>query len=124
MKTDEIIEGLEGIKTHIQSFYSETMLEDSHLLSLAAAIDHLKAMQWVPIADIPDEWKDGRPVDLLTITADLLTGTKRKIFRHVAVRFIDGKWQTGSEMFVSYYDPTHVMLPIAPPALGKQRSKL
>ena len=147
IKTDDIIEGLDWVNDLIGALCKEGRCpamsiparpnHDEDLLAarkLKDAIAHLKAMQWVPIADIPEEWKDGRPVWLFFINT-AVTGplSLEERFRGEYARILKSFpeyccWQKASW---SKHNgggwiwegmsgtPFFVMPPIAPPALGK-----
>ena len=133
-KTDDIIEGLEGDIAFLQAHPNLDDNMKAIIVNQEAAINHLKAMQWVPIADIPEEWKDGRPVWLFFINT-AVTGplSLEERFRGEYARILKSFpeyccWQKASW---SKHNgggwiwegmsgtPFFVMPPIAPPALGK-----
>lgn len=70
---------------------------------------------WTPIADIPEEWKDGREVDLWvkrTAIFDENIGIETRVGRKSSL-FLDGKW--GGTYKGSGHIITHAMLPPAAP---------
>ena len=147
-KTDEIIEGLSQLQVRFTRLMGASGLpEAGKINSIQAAIDHLKAMQWVSIAELPEEWKDGRPVDLLVrFQSKTLKGEYVNTIADIdltsrcpAMKFKNGIWTgiNAPQEFEEYVTDegvscdkseayhwrrktiTHAMLPIAPPALGK-----
>lgn len=116
---DELVERLRGIETHINTYYSETMMEDEHLSALAAAITALSrqpAQDWVKIEDIPDEWKDGRLLQALN--QDMHNGVvwwgRDDVFKDD--RFLGNMFdERGNVYDASNQNIRFLMLPIAPP---------
>ena len=125
---NEIIEGLDWVDGLIGTLCKEGRCPamsvparpdcDEDLLAtvkIKAAIDHLKTMQWLPIADIPEEWRDGRVVQCWVRYFDESGG-----IRLPTCNFRSGEFTTPDYGFdeMDVY-VTHVSLPPAPPALGK-----
>ena len=69
---------------------------------------------WVKIEDIPEEWKDGRPVDFFMVNDEI------KAFRRIGFRFVDGHWSKGqgigmARLTFDHMTKSYAMLPPAPP---------
>lgn len=86
----------------------------------AALVEYEANGGWVPIADIPDEWKDGRRVDLWLVTAN---GGSGRLADCLCLR---GVWVCRKSVASSYYGVerkdengitkvTRAMLPPSPP---------
>ena len=68
--TDKIIEGLETrAKSLILEIQTTGACKEKTCDLIADLADELKAREWVRIDKVPDEWKDGRPVDLLVLNS-------------------------------------------------------
>ena len=111
-KTENIIKGLEALDEQLEFYGDYDTFENCHE-RIEAAIDHLKAMQWVPIADIPEAWKDGRILDGIN---PLGVRSYDLMWSRECSRLYDGKLGKEANLNCSV---THVMFPIAPPTLGK-----
>ena len=135
----EILEGLEKIQAVHKDLYESEFEQaeyypsidtsiaessfDAHEL-IQAAIDYIKATMWVPIKDIPEEWKDGRPVDLIIETD---SGMHREVdcYRHQHRQAWFQKDKKGNVHDILEYDMSpivrvaFVMAPIPLSALGE-----
>jgi len=123
----EILEGLEKIQAVHKDLYESEFEQaeyypsidtsiaessfDAHEL-IQAAIDYIKATMWVPIKDIPEEWKNGGPVNLII----RIEGEGYHSMPHCAsYHDVWYDWQ-GFEILNKVI---HAMLPIPPSALGE-----
>ena len=93
--------------------------EDASLLKLIERlISRLQAAPnpWVKIEDIPEEWKDGRAVDLKTYHSRYVNCTFGGGFNSLATGTNRSKWWCpGTANYIDGDRITHVMLPPAPP---------
>ena len=88
---------------------------------IQAAIDYIKATMWVPIDEIPEEWKDGRYFDVLHNRGR--DSPNKRVYSEALTMKHNGNYFEG-QLFVgacsvtgSYV--THAMLPIPLSALGE-----
>lgn len=70
---------------------------------------------WVVIGDIPDEWKDGRPLLLLGHNKNICLGKWVKITASGQWKFAGYAMNEGNMFYWSISHFTHAMLPPEPP---------
>lgn len=88
--------------------------------ALAADAWNTRAAQpfWQPIESMPDEWKDGRPLDVIywyLSVKVLKDGPRYPRKRQVDCYFKDGELCWSGRPLTWYGQPTHVMLPLPLP---------
>ena len=90
--------------------------EDAAILQMIEqVIVHLQAAPnpWVKIEDIPEEWKDGRPVDLWLDNGDISWRfIEARYDKEIEDRWGDMDWDSSK---ATNSNPTHATLPPAPP---------
>ena len=107
---DELIERLRLLERSWASMYHDAcgFPKDGTNWTIQYAIDRIQAHSnpWVKIEDIPDEWKDGRPIDLL------LTNDRRSAScDYKETRDLSGWWSPAFRAILAPDIITHAMLP-------------
>lgn len=109
---DEVVSLLIGIKDDLKSdqrnWGKEPSLgHDINLLEQAIARIQTPPNPWIKISDIPEEWKDGRRLDLISI----FDGRRMNYYWDADVK----GWSNGNGFVYFVDDISHAMLPPATP---------
>ena len=112
---DTLIERLVAGQKICNDYHSGKRGDDLYVTRLAdellgLAVSRLKQSQWRPIEDIPEEWKDGRPVDLI-INGEREVNNSYRLCGHANGKSEEGlAWVCQHNLWIKE-DITHAMLP-------------